>query len=58
MEHRQVIGDQVLTPCPPVDGPKRKAYKPWKECILLDKKNVDGHYLPLAWPESGFEHVS
>lgn len=52
-----VIGDQVLTPCPPVDGPKRKAYKPWKECILLDKKNVDGHYLPLAWPESGFEHV-
>ena len=53
----KVIGDAVLTPCPPVDGPKRKAYKPWKQCILLDKRNEAGQYLPLAWAESGGEHV-
>ena len=53
----KVIGDAVLTPCPPVDGPKRKAYKPWKQCILLDQRNEAGQYLPLAWAESGGEHV-
>ena len=36
----------------------RKAYKPWKHCIHLDERNVDGQYLPLAWPEAGGEHVT
>jgi ABC-type uncharacterized transport system fused permease/ATPase subunit len=52
------VGDAVLTPCPPVDGPNRKGYKPWKQCVLLDENNAQGQYLPLAWPEAGGEHLS
>ena len=48
----------MLTPCPGTDGTKRKAYKPWKECVLLHEDNVDGQYLQLAWPEAGGEHVT
>ena len=52
------VGDAVLTPCPPVNGPSRKAYKPWKECVMLDDNNADGQYLALAWPEAGGEHLT
>ena len=58
------IGDthpDAMYPLPRVDKHVRRAYIPdtdgWHDCIELHEKNVDGMYLPLAFPECGGEHI-
>ena len=58
------IGDthpDEMYPLPRINKEVRRSHIPhtdgWGDCIELHERNVDGVYLPLAYPECGGEHI-
>ena len=50
-----------MYPLPKINKHLRRAHVPhtdgWHDCVELHETNVDGVYLPLAFPECGGEHI-